>query len=208
MAPSQAKSSQASTTGGTVTISLSRRLIAVIVSIAGALLIGVAALLIFVLLRSSPGPSTPAGEVSTQSPSPSAEDAFGGLPTVEVASGKSLPGLMAAQIECNPESGPHFNFFAELTLGADQRVLEVDGVDADMVAGYLSGGLGTEADVLEIHSCVLTTLGAPSGVVERMERTRALDGTQSEEWGGYRVTWTYHPDAGLDAVFSYTVLAN
>lgn len=51
-------------------------------------------------------------------------------------------------------------------------------------------------------SCVLDELGAPSSVSAKMDQTRALDGTQSDEWGGFEVSWTYHPDNGLGAVFT------
>lgn len=39
-------------------------------------------------------------------------------------------------------------------------------------------------------------------IVSRMGQTRALDGTQEASGGGVTVTWTYHPDDGLSAVFS------
>lgn len=45
-------------------------------------------------------------------------------------------------------------------------------------------------------------LGLPSAVIRRMENTRALDGTLEESQDGITVTWTYHPDDGLSAVFS------
>jgi hypothetical protein len=47
---------------------------------------------------------------------------------------------------------------------------------------------------------VLGKLGAPAAVRERMHVTRAIDGTQSEEWGSYKATWTYEPDQGLTVV--------
>ena len=37
---------------------------------------------------------------------------------------------------------------------------------------------------------------------QRMLLTRAIDGTQEEQWGLYRATWTYHPDQGLNVVIS------
>jgi hypothetical protein len=36
-----------------------------------------------------------------------------------------------------------------------------------------------------------------------MESTRALDGMQSATWSSYEVTWTYHPDDGLDLIITY-----
>lgn len=41
-----------------------------------------------------------------------------------------------------------------------------------------------------------------NGVNERMKKTRALDGMQSETVGKYTVSWTYHPNDGLEAVYT------
>ena len=48
---------------------------------------------------------------------------------------------------------------------------------------------------------VLTQLGFPSSVAEEMNQTRALDGRQTASHGRYEVTWTYHPDDGLEVMF-------
>ncbi len=53
-----------------------------------------------------------------------------------------------------------------------------------------------------IFQCVLGKLGTPATVRERMYATRAIDGTQSEQWGSYQATWTYEPDQGLTVVVS------
>ena len=53
-----------------------------------------------------------------------------------------------------------------------------------------------------IFQCVLGKLGTPAAVRERMYATRAIDGTQSEEWGSYQATWTYEPDQGLTVIIS------
>lgn len=53
-----------------------------------------------------------------------------------------------------------------------------------------------------IFQCVLGKLGTPAVVRERMYATRAIDGTQSEEWGTYKATWTYEPDQGLTVIVS------
>ena len=53
-----------------------------------------------------------------------------------------------------------------------------------------------------IFQCVLGKLGTPAAVRERMYATRAIDGTQSEQWGSYQATWTYEPDQGLTVVVS------
>lgn len=39
-----------------------------------------------------------------------------------------------------------------------------------------------------------------SAVMERIQNTRALDGTQTAEGDGVTASWTYHPDDGLQLV--------
>lgn len=53
-----------------------------------------------------------------------------------------------------------------------------------------------------IFQCVLGKLGTRAAARERMYATRAIDGTQSEEWGSYKATWTYEPDQGLTVIVS------
>ena len=53
-----------------------------------------------------------------------------------------------------------------------------------------------------ISLCILDELDAPAAMRQRMLLTRAIDGTQEEQWGLYRATWTYHPEQGLNVVIS------
>ena len=48
---------------------------------------------------------------------------------------------------------------------------------------------------------MLSDLGFSSAVIDRMSNTRALDGTLDAEGKNCNVTWTYHPDDGLQMVF-------
>ncbi len=48
---------------------------------------------------------------------------------------------------------------------------------------------------------VLSDLGFSSSVSEEMNETTALMGKQSASTKGYEVTWSYHPDRGLEAMF-------
>lgn len=45
-------------------------------------------------------------------------------------------------------------------------------------------------------------LGFSDALYNRMGKTRALDGTQVEENKKYKVTWTYHPDDGLEVIYA------
>lgn len=49
--------------------------------------------------------------------------------------------------------------------------------------------------------CLIENLSAPSTVMDRMLRTTSSMGVQDAEWDGISVSWTYHPDRGLDANF-------
>lgn len=51
---------------------------------------------------------------------------------------------------------------------------------------------------------MLGELGFSSAVADRMAKTRALDGTQQATGRNCNVTWTYHPDNGLQMVFEAT----
>jgi hypothetical protein len=47
--------------------------------------------------------------------------------------------------------------------------------------------------------CIIEGLGAPSTVLARMYQTTSSMGVQDAEWDGISISWTYHPDRGLDA---------
>ncbi|NYE48051.1 hypothetical protein HDA32_003171 [Spinactinospora alkalitolerans] len=50
--------------------------------------------------------------------------------------------------------------------------------------------------------CVTNAVDAPDHVTAHMENTTAMDGRQSASWDGITASWSYHPDRGLDIVFS------
>jgi hypothetical protein len=49
--------------------------------------------------------------------------------------------------------------------------------------------------------CVVAKADVPGAVLARMEGTRALDGRQEAEWDNYVISWTFHPDDGMDVIF-------
>lgn len=80
------------------------------------------------------------------------------------------------------------------TLAEDSQSLSFDGAGKSDYSG------GNYYDLV----CVLEELGAPSTVSERMGRTNSLMGVQDAEWDGIAISWTYHPDNGLDADLEIT----
>jgi hypothetical protein len=49
--------------------------------------------------------------------------------------------------------------------------------------------------------CVINAVGTPSYVNDNIMNVRAIDGRQSDEFNGIVVSYSYHPDNGMDIVF-------
>jgi hypothetical protein len=106
--------------------------------------------------------------------------------------------LQAAEDRRQEESDARPNLEEVVSEAFTDPDVAVDGdTDAAEVSipGYaLLSGTASLEDLLD-------ELGFSSAVLGRMERTRALDGTQDAEGRNVNVTWTYHPDDGLNLVF-------
>ena len=48
----------------------------------------------------------------------------------------------------------------------------------------------------------LDELGIPDSVLRKMSETSALDGRLTEEYNGIEISWKYHPDNGLEVLFT------
>lgn len=75
-------------------------------------------------------------------------------------------------------------------LADGDRTLIVEGAGKDNPSGLSASAI----------ICIFGAVGMPTAVSERVESTRALDGQVEDSWPGYRATWTYHPDAGLNMI--------
>jgi len=96
--------------------------------------------------------------------------------------------LQVVEDECDGEEGdPGWAF----VMSADEgRTLIVDTQGEEDLGG---------ASIEQLY-CVLGELGVPASITARMGNTRGLDGVQTGSWPGYLVTWSYHPDTGLDLI--------
>lgn len=81
------------------------------------------------------------------------------------------------------------------TIASDGSYLTIDTNPNDK-ADYVD----TEA-LLALYA-VNDALKLPDSVINKMGATRALDGMQSYENDEVEVTWTYHPDSGLEVQYS------
>jgi len=49
--------------------------------------------------------------------------------------------------------------------------------------------------------CVVSELDTPQSAQSHMEQTTSMDGRQTETWDNIEVSWSYHPDRGMDSVW-------
>ena len=81
------------------------------------------------------------------------------------------------------------------TLGSDKSYLQVDTNPYDIDDYYNA----TNAQILK---SAITALKLPDYIYQRMLKTTALRGRQEVTVNGINVSWTYHPDKGLEAIFT------
>lgn len=58
-----------------------------------------------------------------------------------------------------------------------------------------------DSDGIKDIKTIINELDLPDSLIDAMESTNALMGRQKEIYGVYEVSWSYHPDNGLDAIF-------
>jgi hypothetical protein len=96
--------------------------------------------------------------------------------------------LEAVEDECDGEEGdPGWAF---VYTADDGQTLIVDHKGEEDLVGA----------TIEQLACVLFELDVPSSIAARMDSTRALDGVQTGTWDSYTVTWSFHPDTGIDLI--------
>lgn len=79
-----------------------------------------------------------------------------------------------------------------ITLGDEGTSITFDMRGEDETSG---------ADYVEI-ACLFAELDIPSAVTSHIDQTTSMDGRQTETWDNLTVSWSYHPDRGLDGVLT------
>lgn len=87
------------------------------------------------------------------------------------------------------------------TIASDGSYMEIDSnpddIDNDSSRFDYSIMLEASSAVERIN----TELGFSDSVYKKMTETRSLDGRLTEENDNYKVSWTYHPDSGLEVLY-------
>ena len=79
-------------------------------------------------------------------------------------------------------------------IAEDGKSMKVD-TNPDNIDGKSYGSV-----LVDIES-INEQLDLPSSLIDKMMGTRALDGRQEETHGKVTVSWTYHPDNGLEVLY-------
>ena len=87
-----------------------------------------------------------------------------------------------------------FGWSACYTLGSDKSYLQVDTNPFDINNYYYEQNI-------QILKSAVTALKLPDYIYQRMLKTTALQGRQEATVNGINVSWTYHPNKGLEAIF-------
>jgi hypothetical protein len=80
------------------------------------------------------------------------------------------------------------------TLSSDGLSLSIDTNPSD-IDNYSS------AAAYQAVKTANADLGLPDSLLSEMTETRAIDGRQTETYGKITVSWTYHPDQGLEIIY-------
>lgn len=108
-----------------------------------------------------------------------------------------------APVLYQPGTTPNFKLFSDLyddiTASApdDGSYMTIDTNPLNMK----NGSILFNDMALEHIQLTNNVLGLPSWIYEEMGKTRALDGRQKEVFDHVTVTWTFHPDQGLEVTY-------
>lgn len=83
----------------------------------------------------------------------------------------------------------------DLAAGDDGQSVSVSGSTFALPTEAERAGLATQVSL-----CILEELDVPDSVMAKVQDTTAMMGRQSDSWGDYTASWTYHPDHGLELV--------
>ena len=85
------------------------------------------------------------------------------------------------------------SYFAQVADDGSYLLIDTNPLDVDDYS---------DEDALLAILLVNNELELPESVISKMSRTRALDGTQSHETDDLEISWTYHPNNGLEVLYS------
>ena len=98
----------------------------------------------------------------------------------------------AAAICGNRRYGNEFGPKDQLVKGSDVITMEGNALVLD--------GYGDQFVSVPAGACVLGSIDTPATTMSKVESTTSMMGRQTDTFGDYELTWSYHPDNGLDLI--------
>ena len=95
------------------------------------------------------------------------------------------------------DAGGANNIGEWVTVSKDGKSMRIDTNPADEEGYYSSKATNAIRDINE-------SLGLPEALYDKMGETRAIDGRQTAAYKNISVSWTYHPDDGLEIIYERT----
>ena len=92
------------------------------------------------------------------------------------------------------DAGGANNIGEWVTVSKDGKSMRIDTNPADEEGYYSSKATNAIRDINE-------SLGLPDVLYDKMGETRAIDGRQTAAYKNISVSWTYHPDDGLEIIY-------
>lgn len=87
-----------------------------------------------------------------------------------------------------------YSLYPYVTLSDDKQSIKGDTNPYNNDDDYASSGFQSIKNINE-------SLGLPEALWDKLLRTRALDGTQTATYDDIVLSWTYHPDNGLEIIY-------
>lgn len=95
-----------------------------------------------------------------------------------------------------------------IKVAGDHSWIKFDSSPDDMPYENLDYSAQTESDnnlvfVFSQIAYALKSLNFPTSTIEKMQQTSSIQGVQTVTANDYSVSWTYHPDNGIEAIIEY-----
>ena len=106
-----------------------------------------------------------------------------------------------ADEEAKEAAKPDFSKLAESAPTDGTVSVSNDGLSMTVDTNPLNISKYNSSDAFAFIQEVNVELGLPDSLYEKMLATRALDGRQTSDYDHVEVSWSYHPDNGLEVIY-------
>ena len=121
----------------------------------------------------------------------------GGMLSFIIIAAAASTGVMASAEEAQPDLKAVYDEYCDSSwaeLASDGNSLSIDSNPYD-IDDY------SDSDAIAAIPEINRALGLPESVYTRMGSTTSMQGVQTVDYGNLHVSWSYHPDNGIEIVY-------